>query len=264
MTTIAHIPDHYLGVWQRKHLENSTGIDNSSIVYWLQTPLFHADIRIPADRPAFKNKSTLQDFTHDELKNLTRQQGFAGITSVTGNSCQWIRHIDYQPPRHGRDIGYMQFNGKRILETGIEHNYAEIWEQLPDSLSATFALRFVEENLDHNPDIQQAGILVVSGDYFIFVRDRAIQIPLTSSLDTLLTEADFTQHQLITLLDFEVSFGRLAQAKQPWLIQHSTLPFREGESLFTESTWAAISQAKEGCIQHEQAWNGMLMRRWLV
>lgn len=264
MNTTDTVPEHYLGVWQRKYLENETEVDIHTRVFWLQTPVLHADIRIPADRPAFRDKSSFADFTVEELKKLSGQKGFAGVTSVVDNRCQWLRQIDYQPPRDGRDIGYMQFKGKRILETGIEHHYTEIWEQLPDSQGASFALRFVETNTAHGPDKPQAGILVVSGDYFIFTRDRADALPQASSLDALLTGKDFTRQQLIELLDFEISFGRIAHGNIPWEIQLSTLPFREGHALFTESAWAAISQATSEYIQHEQAWNGMLTRRWLV
>ena len=80
------VPQQYLGVWQRKLLQSSAEVDKSSHVYWLQTPVLHADIRIPADRPAFKDKKSLLDFSLSELQQLAGQKGFAGETSVIGNS----------------------------------------------------------------------------------------------------------------------------------------------------------------------------------
>jgi hypothetical protein len=263
MTEINTVPEHYLGVWQRKQLESPDGVDNSSRVYWLQTSLFHADIRIPADRPDFKGRKSLRDFSADELKLLASQQGFAGTTSVTGNYCQWSRQMDYQPRRDTPDIGFMQFSGTRILETGVANNYAEIWEQLPDSRGDAFALRFEEDNTSYPIGKPQSGILVVSGDYFIYARERKVSLPPAASLNALLTEAGPDKQQLIELLDFEISFGRVAHGSTPWEILLSTLPFREGDALFTEATWTMISRTKNGCVQHEHAWNGIITRRWL-
>ena len=264
MDASGSVPPYYQGVWQRKYLETAAATDSSSRVYWLQTSLFHADIRIPADRPVFSGKNTLQDFSLDELKLLARQQGFAGITSVIGNCCLWARQMDYQPPRGRHDIGFMQFNSERILETGVDGNYAEIWERLPDSQGPSFAFRFIETNTVLSSEKPQMGMLVISGDYFIFARSRANALPKTPSLAAMVSEANLNLRQLIEALDFEISFGRLTQGSIPWEIQLSTLPFREGQALFTKIDWAALSQATREYVQHEQAWNGMLVRRWLA
>ena len=230
----------------------------------MQTPLLHADIRIPADRPAFTNKLSLDDFSLNELKLLAKQKGFAGETSVAGNSCHWKRQIDYQPSRDQLDIGYMHFNGNRILETGSASNYAEVWEQLPESRGTTYAFRFVEKILARSPEQSQAGMLVVSGDYFSFIRDRLTTLPTALSLDNLLSEASSDRQRLYELMDFEISFGRIAKGNMPWEIQLSTLPFREGKQLFTIAEWTEICHSEEDYIQQEQAWNGMIIRRWIV
>ena len=258
------VPQHYLGVWQRTLLRSQAGIDQSSHVYWLQTPVLHADIRIPANRPAFEGKKSLQDFSVPDLKLLAEQRGFAGETSVIGNSCLWLRRIDYQPPGYGHDIGNMEFNGTQILETGIASNYSEIWEQLPDSQGATCAFQFEEENSAYKFAKPQSGVLVVCGDYFIFARDRATALPQSLSLETMLNERIFTRPELIELLDFEISFGRVAYGNIPWEIQLSTLPFREGNPLVTASTWAALTRANGVYVQHDISWNGTLTRRWLA
>jgi len=256
------VPQQYLGVWQRKHLESASGVDDSSQVFWLQTPVLHADIRIPADRPAFRNKTSLQDFSQYELRQLAAQKGFAGETSVVGKSCLWLRHLDYQPARNEHDIGYMEFKGNQLVETGLANNYFEIWERLPDSQGAAYAFQFSETNSTCHSATAQAGILVVSGDYFIFVRDRAAVLPSALSLDALLSEATLSRQQCIELLDFEVSFGRVAGGKSPWEIQLSTLPFREGMALFSETGWAAITKAQGEYSQQVQSANGLLSRHW--
>jgi hypothetical protein len=256
------VPQHYLGAWQRTLLQSAAGEDKSSHVYWLQTPVLHADIRIPADRPAFEGKRSLHDFSVPELKQLARQKGFAGETSVIGNSCLWLRHIDYQPPGYGHDIGKMEFSGTQILETGVANNYSEIWEKLPDSAGPVYTFQFLDENSVCKTVKPRSGILVVSGDFFIFARNRAITLPQSSSLETLLNGGNFTQSQLIELLDFEISFGRVARGIIPWEIQLSTLPFREGKSLITAETWAEITQSKGEYIQQRISPDGTLVRRW--
>lgn len=260
---IAHggVPHAYQGLWQRKYLESASGIDTSTRVCWLQTSVLHADIRIPADRPAFVNKTGLTDFSMPELRLLASQQGFAGTTCVTTDTCQWLRQIDYQPAQNVRDIGHMQFDGQYLLETGIEQDYTEIWEHMPDSRGATQAYRFTQENVSQGGQAQ-SGILVISGDYFIFVRDRIRLLPPAVSLDALARQV--TKHQqLVELLDMEISFGRVRGGDIPWEIQLSTLPFRETQPLFTQPDSLALSQAQQVWLQRELAWNGTIDRYWL-
>lgn len=264
MIATVPVPQQYLGVWQRKHLESAAGVYDSSQVFWLQTPVLHADIRIPAVRPAFSDKTSLEDFSLVELKQLAGQKGFAGVTSVVGKTCLWLRHLDYQPRRDEHDIGYMEFNGTQLVETGLAKNYFEIWERLPESQGAAYAFQFSETNAARHPDKAQAGILVVSGDYFIFVRDRVVVLPPALSLDVILSDATLSRQQCIELLDFEISFGRVTGGKSPWEIQLSTLPFREGPALFSNATWATLSKLQGEYSQHEQSANGLLSRRWFL
>ncbi len=47
------VPENYRGVWQRSLLQTDSFTDTSSIVFWLQTASWYADIRIPSGRPDF-------------------------------------------------------------------------------------------------------------------------------------------------------------------------------------------------------------------
>lgn len=263
MTSIQPVPDAYLGVWQRKRLESPLSIDDTSHVFWLQTSSLHADIRIPADRPSFTGKSRLQDFSIDELKLLASQQGFAGKTKVIGDTCLWERHLDYQPTTGKRDIGRMQFSGNQIVETGIDSDYSEIWQKLPESEGQVVSLRFMEEKTSRHHTRHQKGILVVSGDYFIYARDRRTTLSNSASLEALFNEIDLAKEQLIDILDLDISFGQRTQGNSPWEIQLSTLPYREGQPLLSETTWSAINHAKGIYVQHESSENGPVVRRWL-
>lgn len=259
---VTPVPDHYLGVWQRRSLESAAGIDTSTRVYWLQTPLLHADIRVPAERPDFSGKHGLQDLTFDELRQLAHQQGFAGVTRVEGDTCEWYRHIDYQPPTGGRDIGRMAFDADRIVEDGLESSYREIWQRLPDNTDASIALRFLEQPAPGGLAVPRKGYLVTSGDYFIFARDRAATLPKAASLAVLLEAPNLARDQIIGMLDFEISFGRRQGGRAPWEIQLSTLPFREGRALFSEAEWAGIVQQGGNVMQLYATPHGIVTRRW--
>lgn len=256
------VPDHYLGVWQRLSLENAAGVDTATRVYWLQTPLLHADIRVPANRPDFRGKHGLQDLTLNELKQLARQHGFAGVTQVADDICEWYRRIDYQPPNGGRDIGRMAFNADRIVEDGLESSYREVWQRLPDSTGETIALRFLEEHASGGLAVPRKGYLVASGDYFIFVRNRVAPLPESSSLALLLEVPALTQDQIIAMLDCEISFGRHVGGCMLWEIQLSTLPFREGQALFSEAEWTLIAKHGGNTMQQFDTAHGVVTRRW--
>ncbi|MHB1333123.1 MAG: hypothetical protein ACYCY1_11045 [Sulfuriferula sp.] len=256
------VPDHYLGVWQRLSLENAAGVDTATRVYWLQTPVLHADIRVPADRTDFRKKYALQDLTIAELRQLARQQGFAGVTLVEGDTCLWRRHIDYQPPTSGRDIGRMTFNADRIVEDGLESSYREVWQRLPDSTGANIALRFAEELASGGCAVPRKGYLVASGDYFIFVRDRVKPLPESPPLALLLEAPTLTPDQIIAMLDCEISFGRRVGGGKLWEIQLSTLPFRERQALFSEAEWTLIAKHGGNTVQQFDTAHGVVTRRW--
>ena len=117
------VPTAYLGVWQRTLLTTRGGVhDSSTKVFWLQTAQLFADLRIPRPRP-------------QTPAELATQAGFAGVTEVTGERCQWHRAIDFQPPSGRADIGRMQFErADYLIEDGLDDSYHEVWERLPDSL----------------------------------------------------------------------------------------------------------------------------------
>jgi hypothetical protein len=221
---VGPVPTEYIGVWQRRKLETPQGTDDTSLVFWLQTERLHGDIRLHADRPAFEEPS-LQRMTEQQRSWLTLQQGFAGVTAVEDDVCQWHRDIDYQPANGIRDIGRMRFEGRdRLIETGIDTEYLEVWEKLPDSVERTASVKTTVK-LPDDREVSAYGLM--AGSCFMFIRDRNAPLPPAPDLQTALR-----QHQpdLVTLaawLDLEISFGRV-QADGTGLIQHSTLPFREG------------------------------------
>jgi hypothetical protein len=248
----APVPDAYLGVWIRTLLETARGRDECSQVWWLQTPRWHADLRIPAGRPDFSGVTCLAECDDTQLAWLATQQGFCGVTQVNGDDCIWHRQLDFQPANGRRDIGRMVFDGERVIETGVESDYLEIWQRLPQSQGGTAALELVMEQgeLPSRP-----AWLFVAGDCFMFVRGRAHPPPNAVDLPSLIAQARPARAQLLDWLNVEISFGHRSGAT-PWHIEHSTLPFREGQAI-----------SHPGTIQrhgHQIAVESNNERRWTI
>ncbi len=202
------VPEAYLGVWQRTLLTTTGGVhDTATAVYWLQTPHFFADLRIPQPLP-------------QGVTGLALQAGFAGVTEVIADRCQWHRAIDFQPPRGSEDIGLMRFeNPDYLLEDGLDGSYHEVWERLPESIGRSWGTWLVAED-------GRQGCLLLAGDCFLFAAGRAQPLPAAESLNALL-DSDNAER----LLAFELSFGRHQGGATPWRIELSTLAGRAGQAL---------------------------------
>ena len=224
-----NVPDAYLGVWKRKLLRTPEFEDTASSVYWMQTSLWHGDIRIPVYRPPCTGKHSLAQCTREELLDLSSQQGFAGTTAVEGDTCRWLRRVDFQPPSGFNDVGRIEFSSADLmLEYGVEQDYFEIWERLPDSVGQEHAA--VEFNDGDDPRAARpSSVLLATGNYFIYARPRRMVLPQADSLSSLTGD----DHSLRAALDFEISFGTRSGPPETWVIQRSTFPWREGERLGT-------------------------------
>ncbi len=203
------VPPAYLGVWQRTLLTTAGGVhDADTRVYWLQTDHLFADLRIPAPAPHLPAE-------------LARQAGFAGVTEIRGDICQWHRAIDFQPPSGRDDIGRMQFQRPDyLIEDGLDDSYHEVWERLPDSRGRNWGQWLRAKD-------GRQGCLLLAGDYFLFAAGRAQSLPPADSLQALLHAG----MQPAVLLDFELSFGRHHHRARPWSIELSTLPEQIGQAL---------------------------------
>lgn len=221
------VPDAYLGVWKRKLLRTPDIEDTASSVYWLQTSLWHGDIRIPVYRPPCTGKRSLAQCSREELLDLSAQQGFAGITLVEQDTCRWLRRVDFQPPSGFNDVGRIAFTTPDLmLEYGVEQDYFEIWERLPDSVGREHVSVQFQDG-DNPGAARPISVLLATGNYFIHVRPRRMVLPQADSLSSLTGD----DQSLRAALDFEISFGARDGAPESWVIQHSTFPWREGTRL---------------------------------
>lgn len=213
------VPQHYRGLWRRALLTAPGVRDDTTLVLWMQTPQWHVDLRIPIDRPDCTGCRGLEDCSADQLLGLLRQEGFAGITTVDGDTCEWHRQLDYRPNGR-RDIGSMAFTpGFNVIdEFGIEAEYAERWEREPhDNGMQGIAL---------TPDAHAAGLWLFSGPFFMRVRARAMQVDVARTAWQRVHDGSAHDDELRQLADFEISFGNMAHGRGQ--ILHSTLPWLEG------------------------------------
>ncbi|MDP3165192.1 MAG: hypothetical protein Q8N06_07020 [Hydrogenophaga sp.] len=210
------VPDRYHGVWQRTLLQTPTVRDTTTWVRWLQTGLWHGDLRVPpeADRRTQAGRA--------------EQQGFGGTTLITRPDavqpevCTWQRQIDLQPPRSTPDAGHMVFESPECVhETGIHGQYFEVWERLPGSLGTRIALAALDAT-----GAPTAERLLMAGRYLMHLRPRAAPWPLDITPDDTLADA-VARHpqQAEALLDFVIAFGTLEQGV--WTIERATLPALE-------------------------------------
>jgi hypothetical protein len=212
------VPDRYRGVWVRKLLDTPQQRDQTTFVRWLQTGVWHADVRIPVDRPGVEVQT-----------QRAAQQGFCGVTQVAqqaqGDVCTWHRRFDFQPPRTDVDAGVMVFETpERVIETGVHAPYLEIWERLPGSTGRFIALARLDEA---GNDTRER--FLVAGRYAMHVRPRHIDWPRdTQDGQTLSGVLARYPAMARELLDFEISFGTLDG--EQWVIERSTLPAMQGVS----------------------------------
>lgn len=211
----AAVPDAYLGVWRRRLLRTPERDDTTTAVFWLQTPRWHADIRIPASRPPCDGARSLADLDRPALIALAAQQGFAGVTTVEGDICRWHRRVDFQPASGVADVGRIVFETpERMLEHGVEQDYFEIWERVPGSTGPWAALA--------SATAEGEVWLLRSGDHAIRVRPRSQPLPTAPSLAELAAGAD--DDTLRGWLDFDIRYS-VREANGFWRVRHATLPW---------------------------------------
>jgi hypothetical protein len=226
-----HVPRIYCGLWKRTLLEgDGLATDCTSTVLWLQTPVWHGDLRLPSPRLDFSEARRFNDCTSTQIRWLARQQGFSGITRVTGDECRWLRDVDYQPNMGIRDVGRMVFmeDGHVLEEYGVEADYHETWIRLPegDGPCACWERKCVDSG-------QAIERLLIAGDCFFLLKDRASALPEPGNgLHPNLSDLIFQRaHKASAWLDLTLAFGRISGGPHPWQIAHATLPWLEGCSL---------------------------------
>jgi hypothetical protein len=221
----AAVPSWFTGVWTREWIERKGVRSDLFDVHYLQTSSFFGDMRIPRDRPAFAQAKSFADLTDADLLQLARQRGFTGSATVSDARATWHHEVDFQPPDSAQDIGRIErIDDAHMLEHGLDSSYIESWRSVSSGDGRFLAVR-----------VERAGrldrVLLVAGDHFLFVRNRAKDLPMAESLDSLIIATRATRALIVGYLDCEFSAGRVHGGGAAWEIQQSTLPWREGKHL---------------------------------
>jgi hypothetical protein len=218
----AGTPAWLLGVWTREWVHDAEGQRDDAEVYYLQVPGFFADLRIERNRPSVAPATDIAQLDAAGVDALAGSTGFAGRTMYAQEIMHWQHNFEFQPPDGSEDAGYARRAGAdRMRETGLDGTYEEAWRRL-DSGGGRFLVLRAPRNGG------EGQLLVVVGDHFMYVRNRAAQLPQAESMRALLAAQPGAA---ASALDCEFSYGRIIAGGRRWLIRRSTLPWREGSEL---------------------------------
>ncbi|MCG7599235.1 hypothetical protein MHM84_05515 [Halomonas sp. McH1-25] len=221
MSLPAGVPLDYRGVWQRtlyagvgdedRHIE-----DRTTRVIWLQTACWHADLRVPADRPDFADVTSLDDCDRDRLVWLASQTAFAGITRVEGRFCTWHRLLDLHPGLE-KDVGEMAWRDDGVLE-----------ERHPRGL---YLERWVRQTAAHDEECIQLGSdglprWLQWGDHAMAIVPRPT---LPEAHDLLASPESLETFALRLRAGLEISYAQRANGS--WKVVLSTRPWHEGRRI---------------------------------
>ena len=221
----AQVPTWLPGIWSREWLQEGEKKSNTLDVHYLQTPTYFADVRVSRDRTGLSHARSFADLTDEQLRLLAGQMGYAGRTTMEGNIATWHADIAFRPSDGTPDKGRLErMAGDRMYEHGLDGSYIESWRFLTNGQG-----RFLVIRVEHSGRLLRT--LVVVGNQFVYVRNRAKDLPLAPSFDALIKATNATRDQIIEYLDCEFSVGRTRGGSVPWEIERSTLPWREGRRL---------------------------------
>ncbi len=219
------LPKWLWGVWTRDWILVGQSKSSPLDVHYLQTPTFFADIRIPKERSGFSTAKSFADLTDQQLRQLASQNGLTGLTTLVGNIATWSDEIAFQPYTGTPDTSRLERKPPNMmLEVGLDGSFTESWSRVPDG-----SRQFLVVRVKHFGRLLHS--LVVVGDRFIYVRNRARELPRASSLDALIEATKASREQVVEYLDCEFSLGLIRGGSVPWEIHQSTLPWREGHHL---------------------------------
>ena len=213
-------PIELSGLWRRSLIRWPDGrSDATTWVRWMQTPSVFVDLRQPANRPDFSQVRCLRDLDREEVRWMASQEGFAGDTLFDGVLCEWRRQIDFQPVSACADAGRLWFEGMILVEEGRDIPYIEHWHRDQEAPRPCAGLALRDDTTG------QLGMIVRTGDEFMYARARPGSLPPARTLSELLADVPALRDAQ-DLVDCEISFGDIGP--DGWRIRHSSLPFKEG------------------------------------
>ncbi len=222
------------GTFSRRSITFYSGVeDDQTRVLWLQTHGLAADFRFPPDRVLRAGRTSWSQFDDAELQRLLINEGGLSSTHWDGARMSWFAWTAFQTHAKWAEPGDLRRVGDCVIEFAPSGAYVEDWRAQPSSSGPWLGLRLLaEQNLDTGEVIHQGGGLIVCGDHAALVRGRPFPLPDARLMDA---AAGHSRAELLTTLQaFEASYAVRSSPAEPWLVQLSTNPLREGEALLDE------------------------------
>ena len=243
----ATVPDWAVGCMDREYIRLDGGARDPSIAIWIQTESQYIDLRIPHDRPVLSPASSLADYGAEELRALAHQSGDTGVCEIRDHVATWHS----ASPHFGffcdsvsmfPEDGHLEPRGSVLYEVQTQQSpvaYEEAWVQQPydHGLIAHLSLRE-----DRAPEMPRA-VLLLTGRHAGYV-ERSTSTS-ESTLESQLAEVEGDTSRMREILACEASYAIRARAGAPFVIRHSTLPFREGEELAVPSLGRRVFERHE-------------------
>jgi len=224
MTNDNTAPTWFRGVWKREWVrDRDVPAHEDRIVRDVQTPSVFGSVRIPLARPAI-TATSFEQLDDVQLRALLEQKGFAGIATFEDRVAVWEHQIDFRPPGGTDTARLTRQSPTAVLEEGLDGDFAELWWNLAPNDGRYLGIQVTRQG-------RVERVLSVVGDHFVYARNRARDLPRAESLVALVDQMHATRAQIVELLDCELSYGFVHGGRVPWEIRHSTLPWREGQSL---------------------------------
>ena len=239
------------GLWRRSLLAWPDGRrDTATWVRWLQGPGLYIDLRQPVGRPDFSAAAGLDDLDLPQIAWLAGQEGFAGELLFEDGFFEWRREVDFQLTATYSDRGSLCFVDGVMVEEGKDNPYIEHWHRDVERTQPVCAVRL------EDPTNGCRGFIVRYGDIFMYARGRNTSAPAGMSLIDCVAAAP-SAAAARSLIDCEISYGAITT--KGWGIEHSSLPFKEGQSLKPRlpsgrSTGISVSDVDRSGQEIERRW----------
>lgn len=228
-------PTDITGIWKRDYIRAPDHFDDTTLVYWFQSDLYHVDIRIPKnfDLPVTTlGLSAYSQFSNDQLLALMSAEGFAGTTHIIDNVCTWTRKINFRGKLQGVDTGLLEQTPEGLIENGIHEAYSELWNLNGPNSRLGSNVKVPKGIVMESDDVQQSLYLVYTDTHFALGRARQADLNKafnsTERLQQALAQNNSTA--VAELLDMEFCMGTIDQ--RGGVITDSTNPLRTGALAF--------------------------------
>jgi hypothetical protein len=227
------VPNYAIGCMDRSYITIDGGERDPSIAIWIQTESQYFDLRIRHDRPKLQHLRSLEEFKREDFQEIAKQSGDTGVCTIVNDVATWAsfggRFGFYcNDVASFPDDGRLEARGNILYEYDTpksDFRYEEAWVGQPYDHGLIAHLTLVEEE---NPKRELAS-LVVTGRYAGFVERSTSDDE--SPLEAQLEAAGSDLSRMRDILNCEASYAIRPRADAPFVIRHSTLPFREGKSL---------------------------------